>query len=60
MEWTEKLACLFLKLVKSLCLCYCIVETYFCQTVGLEKAVRDCEHSCCGSKYPVLCFASTG
>jgi len=60
MEWTEELACLLLELVKSLGLRYCIVETYFRQTVGLEKAIRNGEHLCCGSTHLGLCFASTG
>ena len=37
MKWTEELACLLLELVKSLGLRYCIVETYFRQTVGLKS-----------------------
>ena len=46
MKWTEELACLFLELVKSLGLRYCIIETDFRQTVGLEKAIRKNEHWC--------------
>jgi hypothetical protein len=47
MKWAEELACLLLELVKSLGLRCCIVETYFRQTVGLNKAIRKDEHLCC-------------
>ena len=60
MKWTEELACLLLELVKSLGLRYCIVETYFRQTISLEKAIRNNEHLCWCSTYLGLCFASTG
>lgn len=40
MKWTEELACLLLELVKSLGLRYCIVETYFRETVSLEEQLE--------------------
>lgn len=46
MKWTEELACLLLELVKGRGLRYCIIETYFRQTVGLVKAISKNEHLC--------------
>jgi hypothetical protein len=59
MKWTKELALLLLVLVKNLGLRYCIVETYFRQTVGLGIVIRSDEYLCCRIAYLGLCFAGT-